>query len=189
MPQEITQEGTFRGRIVQYGLQEAKSGAVAAWIKVAVDEVYDNGEWGDWREYQVEAEGYIWIVGKDGELNKKACESLVRNAGWDGRFEAIEDQEWNPTPIGISVKADTYEGNTRYRIAFVNHFESTPGGGLGADAVKKLSARYSSQLRALAGSSKQNATPPSNGGPSKPPAPAKAEEPAQTSIPDEEIPF
>lgn len=187
MPQEITQEGTFRGRIIQYGLQEAKSGAIGVWIRVAVDEVCQDGEWGDWREYEVEADGYVWIVKKDGNLNKPACESLIKNAGWNGDIKVIDRMEWEPTPVGISVKANEYDGKTTYQIAFVNDYNRIPGGGnVAPEKVDQFAKKFNSQLRALAGSSKQNAAPPANGGPSKPAAPAKTAEPAASSSNDDD---
>lgn len=187
MPQEITQEGIFRGRIIQYGLDRYDSGATAVFIKVRIDEILTDGQWYDWREHEVEALGNIFIIGKDGKLLERGCKSLIDYAGWDGNINAIHQNEWEPKPVQITVGEEVYRDETRYKIKFVNDYDRMPGGGnVSQDDVQAIQQQYGSALRALAGDSKRNAAPVS-GGPSKPKAAPKAPAPATSS--DDDVPF
>lgn len=189
MPQEITQEGIFRGRIIQYGLDRFDSGATAVYIKVRIDEILTDGEWYDWREHEIEALGKVFIIDKKGSLLERGCRSLIEYAGWDGNIPTIGNGEWEPTPVQITVAAETYKDETRYQIKWVNDYDRMPGGGnVSKDDAVALQQQYGSALRALAGDSKRNAAPVS-GGPSKPKAAPKAPAPATASSADDDCPF
>lgn len=176
---EIAQAGVFRGRIIKYGITESsKSRAVAVSITVAVDEaVGDQGEWYDWREHQIFANGDVWIIKADGTINERAVKSLQEHAGWDGDFMSVVGRTWKPTPVGITVEQDQggKQGSPRWRIAWINDFENPSVGPRTADAsrAKELQAQYGSQMRALAGNAARKPAP-AGSGPAKPaPAPAK----------------
>lgn len=190
MANPVDRAGTFRGNINEYGLKEAESGSVAVTIRVYLTEYWDdvNKTWMEWHEYDQEANGDIWIVKKDKTLNQFAADSLIKNAAWDGDIESIQNSKWHPTPIQVVVKEDTYNGETRLKIAFVNEHGRTPGG-LGAnmspEKAKQLQAQFGASLRALAGNVKRESKP--NGAPKAPPPRQYAPPPpAKTG---EEIPF
>lgn len=165
---EVQQEGTFRGSITTFGLFEADSGATAVNITVAIEEVFDGGEWFDWREHGLSVSGGLYVIKKDGTLNERAIESLVKHAGWNKSFESIVDGTWTPNPVQVVVKADTYKNETRYRIAFVNGYDEVPSGGnVTAEKAKAYQQKYGAQLRALGGNVARNAAAP-KGAPAKP---------------------
>jgi len=184
MPNLVDREGTFRGRIVDYGLGETRNGAVRLSIKAELDECWskdednpeDEGAWEDWRVYNVEAYGDLILVKTNGESNNTQVTALARHAGWDGRIESIADKTWKPWASQFSVEPNTYEGRTTYRIAFVNGWDDKPGGtmkSVSADDARKLAAKYGGKL--MAAVSGVQATPPSlppqpapTGGPSIP---------------------
>lgn len=166
-------EGQFRGEITEYGLKEMDSGAIAVAILVRLTEMWDGDMWADWKEYEMECGGDVWIVGKEGKLNEKAAKSLINFAGWDGNIEAIQNEQWRPTPCQVAVKKEEYKGTTYFKVAFVNDYERTPGAlsMISADKAKELQARFGSQFRAMAGNVKRNGAPAPTT--AKPPAPKR----------------
>ena len=173
----LDREGNFRIQIQKtYALKEFKSGAVCIGLIATVLEKWneDDEAWEDWRQYFVDVPGDIFIINKKGELMEKNIQSLVANAGWDGDFNSIPALRWNPTPCQCSVSEEQYNGNTSFKIAFINPFDSTPGsGGMSAEKVVDLANRFGSQLRALTGNVKRNAAPPADK-----PTPPKKQAPA-----------
>lgn len=168
-------EGSFRAEITEYGLKEADSGAVAVTIRVHLLEMYSDGQWEDWRQYDVEAFGDVWIVKKDnGGLNAKAVESLMRHTGWNGDIDSIVHGTWQPTPCQVAIKADTYENVTRYRVSFINDYDRVPGavGNVTEDKAKQLASKFGPELRALYGNVARNGAAPAGG--SKPQPPKKS---------------
>lgn len=172
---EVDREGDFRAEIVEFGLRELDSKAVCVPIRAKITEFWNGEAWDDWRQYDMHAGGDIWIGKKDGSANDKQIEALMRHAGWDGSLAALVDGSWHPTPCQITVKQDSYEGKTTYKIAWLNAFDRTPGGGSMSNVdeakVKGLEARFGQTLRALSGNVRRNAAAPSG---RKPPAPPKA---------------
>lgn len=193
-------EGSFRGVITEYALQDAKnSQSVGVACKFVVHEFWNPEleQWEDWRPFNMEGFGTTWIIKKDGQLNSSACESLIKSAGWDGDLNAIAEQRWQPKPLQWNTSAEAYEGKTSFRPNFLSEYDAAPGGpGLrhmdGAKA-QSLAAQFGAQLRALAGNAKAKAAP--TGKPTAPPAapkPAPAPAPAAVAANAErsgDIPF
>lgn len=183
MSQPVDREGTFRGLITEYGLKEFDSGAVAVAIKARLDQIWTGDDWQDWSEYGMEAEGNIWIVGKEGKPNDRGVESLIKCAGWDGNILAVSGETWKPTPSQFVIKAEQYQGRAFNKIAFVNEHDRTPGGSLSNmtdEKVKSLATRFGSQFKAIAGNVKRSAipaAPPKNGNGVKPPVPRAVDTP------------
>jgi hypothetical protein len=164
MSQKCDRAGIFRCQIVEYGLYEPESGAVGVSVLARLDEVWnqETKEWENWRQYDVTADGTIWVIKKDGTINAQASESLIKSAGWNGSLEGCRDGTWQPTPCQFVVKEDDYNDDVRYRISFVNNYDRTPGavGNVSADRAKALQTQYGAQFRALAGNANRNAAPP-----------------------------
>lgn len=157
---QVDREGTFLADIFNFGLYEAESGAVGVNIEAKLVEIWDDGnkQWAAWSEYDMTAQGTIWIVKKDGTPNTKGAESLIRHAGWSGKCSDVIAGYWQPTRCQVVIKEDTYNDEKRYRIAFVNSADSTPGGGgnVSDSVAKALDAKYGSAFRALAGNAALN---------------------------------
>lgn len=154
--QPVDRPGNFRGKILEFGIHEAESGAVAINMRVSLDGRWDseNGEWDDeWSQYEQFADGAVWVIKKDGTLNDRQIESLCRYAGWDAQLKSVQDQSWEPTPCAFVVNEDNYGDEQRFRVSFINAYDSTPGGmgQVSADKLKELEKRFGSQLRAIAG--------------------------------------
>lgn len=198
---ECDREGTFRAKIIDFGLREYESGAIAAMLRAQLTDLWDpeTKEWVRWSEYDMQAVGPIWLVKKDGSLNDNGCQSLVRCAGWDGDFDSIVNLTWHPTPVQVVTKANEYDGNVTYPITFVNQYDREPGSisNLSPEKAKALKSRFGSQLRALVGT-EQNRQAPKPAG--KPPAPPKKQPVAAAAAkpnptydgappPEDEVPF
>lgn len=201
MAAQLDREGTFRAKIVDYGLKKGKDGSqsVAVSVKFVILEHYNfnTEEWEDWRGYEEhEVWGNFYVVKADGNLGDFACRALIKNCGWDGYLESVLEKTWEVRDCQISVGVNEWKGKTSYRAEFVNDWNDTPGGGVsnvGVDEVKALSARLGGPLRALAGTVANAAKKPPNGKPASPPPTKKPEPVAAASegggTPDDEIPF
>lgn len=184
--------GDYRGIIVDYGVKDFDGGSVAIAVTARLDEYRDpeTGEWTDWSPYDIEAEGMIFVIKKDGQPNESQVEALVKHANWPGTLESAADKTWEPTQCQFSVEEDTYKGNTRFRISWINDWDSVGGGAFASpEKVKQLANQHGAKLRALAGSFKRNTTAPASKAPapSAPPpkkAPPTAEAPEATGEPD-----
>jgi hypothetical protein len=191
--QQCDRAGQFKGDITEYGLRQmqAPSQAVCVPIKVLLTEWWDGAQWVDWRSYGMEAQGDIWIGKKDGAVNEKQIEALVKCAGWDGNLASLVDGSWTPTPCQVAVEEDSYNDQTRFRISWLNPLDRTPGGGSLSNVdetnVKALEARFGSPSRAIVAAAKRNAAP-TTGKPPAPPKPA-ARQPVPAGAGDDGIPF
>lgn len=175
MPVPVDREATFNATITDFGLKEMDSGAIAIAIRCTLDEIWNGEGWQPWSEYDMEAEGDLWIVKKDNQgINDGAAKSLIANAGWDGNLESIADGTWQPSRCSVSIKRDEYKGVGRFKISFVNPLNKIPGGLSNVDSTKakSLQARYGPQFRALAGNTQRNESPPTGTPAPPPPAPA-----------------
>lgn len=189
----IDRSGHFQCIIVDYGLKELDSGAVAIPIRAQLTAFWNGESWDDWTSYNVHAYGDVWIVKKDGNLNTKQVESLCKFAGWDGYFNSILNNTWQPAACQVTINEETYQDKVSYKIAFINQFDRTPGGLAKMDETKakSLAAKYGSQLRALAGPANRNSAPTA-GKPPAPPSkgvPANQTKAAMAAAGDDEIPF
>lgn len=197
MSQLVDREGDFQGVIYEYGLREFDSGTVAISIRARLDAMWNGEEWEDWKQYDVEAFGSLFIIKRNGELNNTQVESLVRSAGWDGTMNSVVHGTWKPTPCQFSIKSEVYKEATQFKIAFVNPFDRVPGGGMGnidADKAKQLEAKFGASLRAIAGNVKRNTVASGQSAPPAPPKPNGAWKPptVQQSVASaaaEDIPF
>ena len=172
--EQLEQEGIFKCRPLTWEVYEAESGAVAVSFSFLVLSELDltTKEWGSWESFgEYSFFGSWWIVKKDGTINQGAVEQLAKSLGWDGDLGTV-----NGTPpqkvVQVTVKSATYKDETRFKGSWMNP-EDYAGGSSGAsspEAVKGLSARFGSLLRAAAASAAPPAAAPA---PAPKPAPAK----------------
>jgi hypothetical protein len=146
------------------GIVTAESGAMGIAIRATLQQIWNGeaGAWEDWSQYEMTADGTVWVVGKGGNPRDKAIESLCKSAGWDGNLEHVTNGSWQPTPCQFVVNEDSYRDQVRYKISFVNDFDQTPGGvgNVTAEKAKELQAKFGAQFRALAGNAVRNAAKP-----------------------------
>jgi hypothetical protein len=159
--QPLEWEGNIRGDIVEYGIREADSGAVAVSVKIYAREFW-NDETKSWEplEPPTATIGDIWVVKKDGTINTKQVEALCRYAGWDGNLSTISQNKWERTPCSAVVQREEYEDQVRWKISWLNAYDRAPGSltSLTPDRMAALANKYGSSLRAAAGNAKRNAS-------------------------------
>ena len=145
MSQPLDRAGNFRGRITSYELREHDSGTVGIAITVAIDDFWNGESWEDWKQYEFECLGEIFVIKKDGSTNTKAVESLVQHAGWAGTFGSISSNTWQPKPISFSAESNVYKDLETFRVAFLNEYDAVPGKQskvVAPDKVNALDARH-----------------------------------------------
>jgi hypothetical protein len=190
--------GTFRGRMTApallKGKDPSKSVGIAFIAQLREMWDFDANQWVPWSEYQQEAEGAVWIVKKDGSVNQLAVDSLVNCVDWSGNLCDIPDGTFVGGDCQFLIKEETYRDETMFKVAFINPYDSIPGGGgnMSADEARLVQSQIGSQLRAIASSVKRGAKKPDAG--SKPPAPPKTRPPVNAPVSveaggDGEIPF
>jgi hypothetical protein len=199
MSQPLNQAGVFRGLITDYSLRKFDSGAVAIAVVANILQAWnpDTQEWDDWQQYEVQATGSLFIVKKDNRgINQNQVQSLIKHCGWDGDLMSVTGRTWQPRECSFVVNEEKYEGETSYRISFVNDFAQVPGktGNVTDDEAKELQNRYGSQFRALAGNATRNAVAPPASKPKMPKAPTVAQAKQQVNEaanakPDDDCPF
>ena len=173
MSQILDWVGSARGRIADFGVQEAKSGAVGINLTVAVDSYFDKevGEWVDSPIDDWEVTGTLWVIKKSGEINEMAASQLIEHAKWKN-IEKTANGSWKPSPIGFTIEKESSEKyGDRYRIGFLNAYDYTPGGSggiLAPDRAKALASQYDAAFRALEGTIIRSMEVPAD----KPQAPA-----------------
>tara|TARA_B100001123_G_scaffold379661_1_gene448752 strand:+ start:803 stop:1372 length:570 start_codon:yes stop_codon:yes gene_type:complete len=154
MTQRIDRQGTFQGRVIDYGVKKAKSGAVAVTVHAEIDAALIGDDWEDWSEFEFDAFGDLWVVGKTGEVLEWTARDLCEHAGWDGDLESISSGTWEPPAVVFHVQPNEYEGIVRYRLSRIVDPEKPNRGtiaGLDGDEVKALQAEHGAALRACVG--------------------------------------
>lgn len=160
------------------------------------DYIDDDGkparEWKDWSGYEEhQVSGDFWVVKKDGQPNVKTIQTLADVLGWRGQLSDVLNKRAPEVVVQVTVKSETYEGKTFYKVQWLNPEDWTPTPqGASEDEVKQLDARFGSLLRAAAGSGAK--APPPKAAPAKPqPKPApKQDEPEPTDTTDySSLPF
>lgn len=176
----IDREGLFRGTIKDYVLRQHESGCVSVFLVVSVDEAFNGVSWEDWRQFDMEASGAVFLVKKNGTANTKAIESFVDATGWDGSFSSMQNRTWVPRPIQYNVKAEEYNGKVGLRIDYINPYDRTRQSKSAASVdAAGLDSRFGSQMRAIAANRNRNGTVPSR--PIPPPPAAASRQPEEAT--------
>ena len=152
MTQRIDRAGTFRGRVIDYAVKTAKSGAVSIAVHIEIDGAELGGVWEDWTEYEYNVFGDLWVVGKTGYVIEWTARDLVAYAAWDGDLESVANGTWEPPAITFAVESSEYEGVVRYRLARLLDPENPRAGtvaGVTADECRELQAAHGSAIRAV----------------------------------------
>lgn len=183
----LDREGRFRATIEDYHLNEATSGAVGVSLVCKITAAFDgsNNTWEDWTGFEEQLVfGDVWLLKKDKQVNKKSAESLAKCAGWGGTFSEIVDRTWQPKPVQITVAADTYNGETRYKIQYINDYDSTgQASNVDVSKAKQFDSLHGPTLRAIVGTNARAAKKPAPSSKPVAPPPKAAPTAADTDCP------
>lgn len=169
MPQ-IDREGIFKVAAGgQHGLEKADSGAVAVAIKFKITDKLEGNDWQDWSAYSYETWARLWIIGKDGNVNEKAIQTLRDILGWDGDLDSVGAERWQLPACQVNVKADTYDGKTKYKAEWINPIDYVPDSrpkSAPPETVQSLKNQFGAQIRACFGNRPlANTAPPAKAPP------------------------
>ena len=179
----LEQEGIFKARPLSWTVRKSDhTKSVGVNIKFKIVASLDGEAWLGWEGVAEDHEVYgtYYVVGKLGKVNMNACEQLVTSMGWDGSLDSIVAGPPPECVVQIEVKAETYEGETRYKAGWMNPEDHVPGsGGLGGSEVADLNKSYGSLLRGAAASIAK-AKPKAAAPPAAPPTPPAESKPVST---------
>lgn len=164
----LDREGIFKALPVSWCVKTSeKTASVAISIQFAILAQLNGNEWDDWGGYaEHQCLGDFYIVKRDGSVNQGPVEQLAASLGWTGDLRVVAAEPPPQTIVQITVKADTYEGKTRYRAEWINPGDYIPqAAGASAESVGQLQTQFGSLLRAaaagaLAGRKDQKLAPP-----------------------------
>ena len=171
MSNRLEREGIFKARPFKWEIKRAESGAVAISLGFEIVSQYDgSGGWVEWKSagHNYHCYGDWWVIKKTGEVNIRPVDQLVLSLDWSGDLFDVKGDPPD-VEVQIKVKAETYNGTTRYKATWMNPGDYEPSD-LGAteEEVQQMSAQYGSLLRAAAAASKapaQAAPPPAQDAP------------------------
>lgn len=161
--QKLTQDGTYRGKILAHGVSETKNGYPQFNGNFVALEMWDEdeGQWVDYSEYDAAMMGYFVLVGGDNTplLNMT---QVMKAIGWDGQsFAGLDNMDLSHTIVQFRLEWKTYEGNESLQVTWIDHENATPGiqvKKLDAEGLKNLDSKYNSVLRKVSGKSTPVAT-------------------------------
>ena len=172
---QIDRIATFRGYPVDSGVSETKKSGLPQWVaSLKAVEIYDEDteQWVDWSKYEeTEITGYFVLFDKSGKPTL-TCQQVSKAVNWDGvSVLELGTTNYSKTLVQFRVEENTYEGNTRLQVSWIDHADAEPGRSitkLEPDALKKIDAKYAAALRKLSGGPKPKSVP------TKPPTPKSA---------------
>jgi len=162
---QINRTGTFRFQPIDAGIATTKNGYPQWVAQLKATEYYDveTEQWIDWSEYD-ENEIVCYMVLFDSN-NKPTLNitQLQKALGWSGTsFEELEYEHIADVIFQGRVEEHTYEGTTSLRVNWVDAYDAEPGRTLqklDVNEVKKLNAKFATQLRELSGGTKPQSVP------------------------------
>lgn len=187
----IDRPGTFKARVVDYGMSNSKTGTPQFEIEFAITSFYNNGDWEDWTDYGIQTRGWFYPFTKQGKLNDTTVDQLMDSLGWDGlSISSLEKGDFAGMTVQINIKEDNYNGNTKLKVSWMNPEDYKPGiPKLENAKVGQLSSQFDQMLRARNGKKGASPAAPST---KKPPSQKKPKPVAagvSTEEADKNIPF
>jgi len=189
---ELQREGNFIATLVSHKVaQTGKNQLLTLIVDYKVTAAYVDEKWVNMPDNPT-ITGWHYLQKKDGNVNESTLKQLREAIEWDGRLESLSDaQGWYP-PVIITVGAEVWEGETRYKVKWLqtsaNAIPETGGiKPIAPDKLKALAAAFDSKARAILGPApaRRTAPPPQ---PTPAPPPDKTD-PVSAAPPPNDVPF
>lgn len=183
-------DGTYRAYPKEWGVNFTEKNQLAMFVvRYSLSQLWHDGEWCDYRDYDAEITGYHMLEKRDHTANDTTIEQLRKALGWDGvDLCKLQDTDWSATCVKITVATEEYEGKKRMTVKWIASLNDEGGMTRKADkdSLRELQNRLGSSLRALAGAAASGKgavahtpPPPPTAAAATPPAPPQ--KPATTS--------
>lgn len=149
----IDQVATFRGRVVDLGVNLSSGGFEQCECKVVAEEIYDDEEkvWVDYSQVEEnEITAYLILFGKKGATLNVEQLKKVFNLGSPFSFQELGSVDYSETKIQFRTKISNYEGKDRIQVDWIDEYDAEPGRSvrkLDASELKQLDAKYASLLK------------------------------------------
>jgi len=172
---KLTQEGDYRGKIIDHAVSQTKNGYPQLVANLSAIETWDEDtqEWVDFSEYDAGIMAYLCLVGGDAKPLMN-MEQVMKATGWDGQsFAALDNMDLTDTVIQYRVEWEEYNGSDNLKVKWVDHKDATPGvkvKKLDPAELKSLDAKYSQTLKAASGKATPTASKRGQGGMKSAPA-------------------
>jgi len=170
----VDRTGTFKAKITDKSISTTKNGFPQLVASFLIQEMYDpqEGEWVDYREFQMETIGYLVLVGKNRKTGAMEatlnCTQVMKAMDWDGGSLAdLNAMDTDDMVVQIRVEEDTYEGAKHpFKVNWIDAEDADPVRGLrklDPGDIKDLDNQFNSVLKAVrkpkAAASAKKATP------------------------------
>ena len=139
--EQIDREGTFRGKITEFGVATTRNGFPQFTTRLLATEMYDEekGEWAEW-DYDQGITAFLTLFGAKGETFH--VEALERALGWDdGDFATLGTSDWVGKVIQFRVQESDNPDYPGLRVKSIDAYD--------ADPVRALRTLDTSELKAL----------------------------------------
>jgi hypothetical protein len=147
----ISNEGTYRGEILEGGLSESTNGFPQEVLKLKSVEVWDT-ESQEWLPADPENNEIIWYGVLYDSKNKETlnCKQVKKVTGWTGAsFADLDAMDLAGVPIQFRVEPHTYNENTTLQVSWIDGYDVVPGKTLrklDKEGVAALQQRYATIL-------------------------------------------
>lgn len=153
---QLKREGRFKAKILRHAVNETGQNRLVTFMaEFQIVAELDDDVWHP-REASEEITGYFYLEKKDGELNSGIIKSLKSALGWDGVDPFwLQDTDLRGRVVQLNVKAEVYDGKTRYKVAYIDAEDVTGSGAPGIEpavgALRSLiESRIGEKLKKLA---------------------------------------
>lgn len=208
---QISNAGTYRGRIMEHSVSETKNGFPQLVARLGATEYYDRdytdgttdesgrevkGAWVGLGE-ELEILGYFCLVDGKGEKTLN-CQQVEKTLGWDGcDLMSLNDMPLTDKAVQFRVKEHEYEQKITLQAEWLDEFEANPNPGLkklDAESVKTLQSKFAkafSNKKPVAAATAKPATKPVILGAARPTTkapPVSGQAPTASTVPTSTVP-
>lgn len=181
---QISNVGTYRGRILEHAVNSSTNGFPQFVPKLIADEMYDE-ENKEWVGLTDTPETIAYLILVDGKENKTLnCQQVEKVTGWLGvDLLELENMNLANKPVQFRMVERSYQNNVNLQVEWIDEFDAIPGKGLrklDATAIKAMQGKFG---KALAGKKAPSPAKPPAKTPAKPPVAPAAKPAAKTTTP------
>lgn len=152
----IQTEGTFRGNVLESGVNVSKGGFPQLLLSLRGIELWDEetSEWVDWSAVpENDLTAYLILIdSKDKQtFNYKKVQEVF---GWNGvSFAELDAMDLSQIPLQFRVASNTYQEKTTLQVEFIDAYDAVPGRTirkLDAAGLRSLDAKFKGVMKGAA---------------------------------------